>query len=67
MLWTPTSVTFYFNGMETGSYNVTINEPMYMMLDFDVAGPNDWGGPPKVSTPTTAQFDISSVRVYQLS
>jgi beta-glucanase (GH16 family) len=67
MLWTPTSVTFYINGVETGSYNITINEPMYMMLDFDVAGTNDWGGPPNASTPTTAQFDISSVQVYQLS
>ena len=42
LLWTPTSVTYYFNGEETGSYNVTIYEPMYMMLDLDVAGPNNW-------------------------
>ena len=46
MLWTSTGITFYINGVKTGSCNVAINEPMYMMLCLDVAGPNDWGGPP---------------------
>ena len=67
MLWTPTSVTYYVNGKETGSWNVGINESMCLMIDFDVAGANEWGGPPNSSTPTTAQMDISSVQVYQSS
>lgn len=67
MLWTPTSVTYYINGKETGSWNVAINASMWLMIDFEVAGANEWGGPPNSSTPTTAQMDISSVQVYQSS
>ena len=67
LLWTPTSVTYYINGRETGSWNVAINEPMYMMINFDVAAASDWGGGPNASTPTTAQYQISSVQIYQPS
>ena len=40
---------------------------MYLMLNFDVGGPNDWGGAPNSSTPTTATFNVDYVRVYQQS
>ena len=67
LLWTPTSVSYYIDGVKTGSWNVAISKPMYMMIDLDVAGPNDWGGPPNASTPTTTALDISSVQIYQSS
>jgi beta-glucanase (GH16 family) len=67
LLWTPTSVSYYINGVQTGSWNVAIPDQMWLALNFDVAGPNDWGGGTNSSTPTTAQFDINSVQVYQLT
>jgi len=67
LLWTPTSVTYYINGVKTGSYNVAIPDQMYMIISLDVCGSNDWVGPPNASTPTTAALDISSVQIYQLS
>ena len=42
-------------------------EPMYLMLNFDVGRSHDWGGVPNGSTPTTAQFNVAHVRVYQQS
>ena len=68
MLWQPGQITFYIDNVETGSWTTNVPaEPMYLMLNFDVGGPNDWGGAPNRSTPTTATFNVDYVRVYQLS
>jgi beta-glucanase (GH16 family) len=66
MLWTPTSITFFIDGVKTGTVNANINEPMYLMLDIDLAGPGQWGGPPDSSTPPSAALTVSNVQVYQL-
>jgi len=66
MLWQPGRVTFYIDNVETASFTGDIsNEFMYLMINFDVGGPNDFSGPANASTPSPAQFDIQYVRVYQ--
>ncbi|HKI17564.1 MAG TPA: glycoside hydrolase family 16 protein, partial [Isosphaeraceae bacterium] len=66
MLWEPGQVTFYIDNVETASFTTNVPaEPMYLMLNFDVGGPNDWGGAPNSSTPTTVTFNVDYVRVYQ--
>ena len=68
MLWEPGQVTFYIDNVETASFTTNVPaEPMYLMLNFDVGGPNNWGGAPNSSTPTTATFNVDYVRVYQQS
>jgi beta-glucanase (GH16 family) len=68
VLWTPNQLTFYVDNVKMGSWTGNIpSQPMMMMLNFDVAGPNDWGGPPTSATPTTATFNVDYVRVYQQS
>lgn len=66
MLWQPGKVTFYIDNVETASFTGNISaEPMYLMINFDVGGPNDFSGPANASTPSPAQFDIQYVRIYQ--
>jgi beta-glucanase (GH16 family) len=66
MLWEPGQVTFYIDNVETATFTQNVPaEPMYLMLNLDVGGPNNWGGAPSSSTPTTATFNVDYVRVYQ--
>ena len=68
VLWQPGKITFYIDNVETGSWTENVpSNPMYLMLNFDVGGPNDWGGAPDGSTPSPATFNIDYVRVYQQS
>ena len=69
MLWEPGQVNFYIDNVETASFTTNVPaEPMYLMLNFDVGnGASPWGGDPHGSTPTTAQFNVAYVRVYQQS
>ena len=75
VLWTPSAVTFYIDNVETASYTAATlggipSQPMMIMLNFDVGGVYS-GAPsyqyPNSSTPTTAQFNVAYVRVYQQS
>ena len=66
MKWEPGRITFYVDNVETGSWTQSVpSRPMYLMLNFDVGGAGDWGGAPDGSTPSTAQFNVDYVRIYQ--
>ena len=68
MKWEPGRLTYYIDNVQTGSWTASVPaRPMHFMFNFDVGGPNDWGGAPNSSTPTTAQFNVDYVRVYQQS
>ena len=68
MKWEPGRITYYIDNVQTGSWTTSVPaRPMYLMLNFDVGGPGDWGGAPDSSTPTTATFNVDYVRVYQQS
>ena len=73
MMWTPNSITFYFNGSAIYSAIYTVNgntadiaqsQNMYLLLDLAVGG---WPGEPPTwaSFPTTMQ--IKNVNVWQLA
>ena len=66
MKWEPGRVTYYIDNVQMGSWTASVPaRPMYLMLNFDVGGPNDWGGAPDGSTPSPATFNVDYVRVYQ--
>ena len=68
MKWEPGRLTYYIDNVPMGSWTDNVPaRPMYLMLNFDVGGPNDWGGAPDGSTPSPATFNVDYVRVYQQS
>jgi beta-glucanase (GH16 family) len=64
MKWEPGRITYYVDNVQMGTWTTNVpTNPMYLMLNFDVGG--SWPGNPNSSTPTTAQFNVDYVRVYQ--
>lgn len=68
MMWTPDSITFYFNGtpvdtITSSQANIAQAKNMYLLLDLAIGG---WPGnpPSSASFPTTMQ--IQNVNVWQL-
>ena len=73
MLWTPTDLVFFTDGIETGRIPAPADmaQPMYMLLDLamggkDPGGGQSWGGPIDATTPPVVNFDVDWVRVYAL-
>jgi beta-glucanase (GH16 family) len=65
MKWEPGRLTYYIDNVPMGSWTESVPaRPMYLMLNLDVGGPNDWGGAPDGSTPSPATFNVDYVRVY---
>jgi beta-glucanase (GH16 family) len=66
MLWQPGRITFYIDGVETASSTKSVpSNPMYLIINFDVGGVNDWGGAPNSTTPSPAYLNVDYIRVYQ--
>lgn len=66
MLWQPGRITFYIDGVETASSTKSVpSNPMYLIINFDVGGVNDWGGAPNSTTPFPAYLNVDYIRVYQ--
>jgi beta-glucanase (GH16 family) len=67
MKWEPGRLTYYVDNVQTGTWSTNVSaRPKYLMLNFDVGdGASPWGGYPNSSTPTTAQFNVDYVRVFQ--
>jgi beta-glucanase (GH16 family) len=66
MLWQPGKITYYIDGIQTASSTKNVpSNPMYLIINFDVGGPNDWGGGPNSSTPSPAYLQIDYARIYQ--
>ena len=65
MLWTPETVTFYYDGIAVLQGNTPANwtEPMAMILNLAVGG---WGGNPDGSM-FPAQLKVDYVRAYALA
>ena len=42
VMWTPSTMTFYVDGQETGTRPNTINQPMYLISNLALGG--SWGG-----------------------
>ncbi len=62
--WEPGSITWYVDGTVAFKYTGTDvpAEPMYFLANLAISG--DYN-PPSSSTPSTATFDVDSVRIYQ--
>ncbi|WP_307718069.1 RICIN domain-containing protein [Streptomyces sp. V4I23] len=62
--WEPNKLTFYFDGQEFYSLNVTMSDPMYIMLDLWFGSAS---GTPDASTPTGEgnAFEVNYVRAWQ--
>ena len=66
MLWQPGKLTYYIDGVQTASSTKNVpSNPMYLIINFDVGGPNDWGGGPNSRTPSPAYLNVDYIRVYQ--
>lgn len=64
--WEPNKQTFYFNGREVYTLNVTMADPMYIMLDLWYGSAS---GQPDNTTPTGIgnSYEINYVRAWKLS
>ncbi len=62
--WEPNRQTFYFDGQEVLTVNVTMSDPMYLMLDLWYGSAS---GTPDDSTPQgkSNAFEINYVRAWQ--
>ena len=62
--WEPNKQTFYFDGKEVYSLNVTMGDPMYIMLDLWFGSAS---GQPDDSTPQgkTNSYEVKYVRAWQ--
>jgi beta-glucanase (GH16 family) len=62
--WEPNKQTYYFDGKEVYSVNVTMPDRMYVMLDLLYGSAS---GQPDNSTPTgkSNSFDVKYVRIWQ--
>ena len=66
MLWQPGQITYYIDGVQTASSTKNVpSNPMYLIINFDVGGPNDWGGGPNSRTPSPAYLQVDYARIYQ--
>ncbi|HEX2801221.1 MAG TPA: family 16 glycosylhydrolase, partial [Phenylobacterium sp.] len=65
MLWTPQTVTFYYDGIEVlrGATPSTWTSPMAMIVNLAVGG---WGGTPDAAS-FPAQLQVDYVRAYALA
>jgi beta-glucanase (GH16 family) len=64
--WTPTTVTYYLNGVEYGSAPTpqSMDSPMFMLLNLAVGGNGSWPGAPNSSTVFPANMQIAWVQAY---
>jgi beta-glucanase (GH16 family) len=62
--WEPNKQTYYFDGKEVLTLNVTMSDPMYLMLDLWYGSAS---GTPDDSTPQgkTNSFEVNYVRAWQ--
>ncbi len=62
--WTPTTVTFYFDGKEVSQTPTPDDwhQPMYMIANLAVGG--DWAGNPNPDTELPAKMNIDYIRAY---
>ena len=68
MKWEPGRLTYYIDNVETFNWTKgSPARPMYLMLNFDVGGPNDDACCPDGSTPSPATLNVDYVRIYQKS
>jgi Ca2+-binding RTX toxin-like protein len=67
MLWTPSGISFYLDGLKTFSAPTTdgLKTPMYMVLNLAVGG--YWADFPNGSTPFPGEFKIDYVKAWALS
>lgn len=71
VLWTPTGVTFYVDGVANGGPYTSnqSSETMEIIFNFDI-GPSSsaptWTSLPNSSTPSSANYSMDYVRVWQL-
>lgn len=64
MKWEPNKQTFYFDGQEVHSVNVSMSDPLYMMVDLFFGSAS---GSPDGSTPTGEgnALDVKYVKAWQ--
>ncbi len=69
VLWTPQTITFYFDGRELFSTPTPLdmNSPMYMIMDLALGG--SWSEAPSARTPAwaLANMKVDYVRAYSLT
>jgi beta-glucanase (GH16 family) len=64
--WQPGLLVWYIDGVER--YRVTQHvpkDPMYLIANLTVGGPDSWSGPPNRYTEFPGELVIDSIRVYQ--
>jgi len=65
VMWTPTSITFFFDGIQVGTtiaVPANFSQQMYMLVNLAVGGIGSWPGTPGATT--TAQLNVDYLRVY---
>jgi beta-glucanase (GH16 family) len=64
--WTPTTVTYYINGVAYLSEPTpqSMDSPMYMLINLAVGGNGSWPGAPNSSTVFPANMQIAWVEAY---
>lgn len=65
LLWTATTVSFYFDGLQVGpsvAMPANFTTKMYLIANMAVGGQGSWPGQPQ--TGATAQFNIDYIRAY---
>jgi len=68
VLWTPSTITFYFDGTltQTGTTPASlINREMYLLANLAVGG--SWPEDPDSSTPFPSKMEIDYINVYALN
>lgn len=66
--WGPGKVAWYFDRVcvRSGPTPTDWHQPMYLLLNLAVGGPDDhWGGAPDATTMFPATMEVSYVRVWQ--
>ncbi len=64
LLWEPSKLTFYFDGSAFYTLNVSMNDPMYILLDLWFGSAS---GTPDTSTPTgeANSFEVNYLKVWK--
>ena len=64
--WEPTTITWYFDGVETFQEATPsdMHQPMYMLLDTLAGNASSWEGAPNSTTPFPASMLVNYVHVY---
>jgi beta-glucanase (GH16 family) len=67
VLWTPTRIDYYVDGIKSQSIPATadLTEPMYMIVNLAVGG--GWPGYPDASTKFPAAMDVDYVRAWRFT